>query len=370
MTHPLTRLRFHFAAMLLAASLGSSVLHAQVTQAAGYTPPDDTPALKVGVVIFADYTYARAPLLTDGDSNKVHLNQFNVGRAYINVTGNISHLVAFRLTPDIAREAGAGSTLAGSLVFRLKYAYAQLNIDDWLSKGSWLRLGIQQTPWVDFEEGVYRYRFQGPVFSDREGFLSSADAGLSFKYNFPSNYGDIHAGVYNGETYNKLEANDQKALQVRASLRPFATSTPVLRGLRASLYYDADHYVKNAPRRRVIGALTFEHPRLNVGAQYLHAKDQTSAKKLEANGKGISVWATPRTTTGLEGLIRYDHLTPNTILDTQSRNRTIVGMAYWLPHQGSVAAAFLLDYESATFDNFTPTQPSQSKIALHGLITF
>ena len=66
-----------------------------------------------------------------------------------------------------------------------------------------MRLGIQQTPWVDFEEGIYRYRFQGTVFSEREGLLSSADAGASFHYTLPSNYGDLHAGLYNGEGYNK-----------------------------------------------------------------------------------------------------------------------------------------------------------------------
>ena len=54
-----------------------------------------------------------------------------------------------------------------SLVFRIKYAYAQFNLDDWMTRGSWVRLGIQQTPWVDFEEGIYRYRFQGTVFAER-----------------------------------------------------------------------------------------------------------------------------------------------------------------------------------------------------------
>ena len=29
---------------------------AQVTPAGGYTPPDDTPAIKVGATLFADYT--------------------------------------------------------------------------------------------------------------------------------------------------------------------------------------------------------------------------------------------------------------------------------------------------------------------------
>ena len=61
---------------------------------------------------------------------------------------------------------------------------------------------MQQTPLVDFMESVYRYRFQGTVFEEREGFLSSSDVGVSFHYNLPGNYGDVHAGIYNGETYS------------------------------------------------------------------------------------------------------------------------------------------------------------------------
>ena len=85
------------------------VARAQVSPAAGYTPPDDTPALKVGVTIFADFTYNSSPKVIDADSNRVHLSAFNIARAYINVTGNISHLLAFRVTPDVVRESGAGS---------------------------------------------------------------------------------------------------------------------------------------------------------------------------------------------------------------------------------------------------------------------
>ena len=32
--------------------------------------------------------------------------RFDVARAYINITGKISHLVAFRITPDITRQSG------------------------------------------------------------------------------------------------------------------------------------------------------------------------------------------------------------------------------------------------------------------------
>ena len=78
---------------------------AQVTPAAGYTPPDDTPSIKVGATIYVDYTYTAAPKATDADGNEYHPNAFNVTRGYININGKVSHIVAFRITPDInARE--------------------------------------------------------------------------------------------------------------------------------------------------------------------------------------------------------------------------------------------------------------------------
>src|SRR5258708_4232356 len=128
-------------AVMIAASAA-----AQVTPAAGYTPPDDTPKINVGAVIFADYTYVESPKAKDADGNSINNSSFNVTRAYINVTGNLNHLIAFRITPDISRETSTTSSLSGSQLFRIKYAYAQLNLDDWTTKGSFVRAGIQQNP--------------------------------------------------------------------------------------------------------------------------------------------------------------------------------------------------------------------------------
>ena len=51
--------------------------------------------------MFADYTYTNTPEATDVDGNLVHPSAFNVSRSYINITGNISHRIAFRVTPDL-----------------------------------------------------------------------------------------------------------------------------------------------------------------------------------------------------------------------------------------------------------------------------
>ena len=242
----------------------------------------------------------------------------------------------------------------------------------WMTKGSYARFGIQQTPWLDFAEGIYRYRFQGTMFVEREGYFASSDGGASFHYQLPANYGDVHVGVYNGENYNKAEVNNEKSYQIRGTVRPFANpaTSAILRGFRASLFYDADRYVKDGPRNRFIAGFTYEHPYLNAAFEFLDTADRTSITKPEADGRGYSIWATPKSPKGFEALLRYDHLKPNTLLGAEVRNRTIFGVSYWFPHQGTVTSALLLDYDGQTFENFSPALPRQARVAVHGLISF
>jgi len=382
---------------MLMAIVASRSASAQITPAAGYVPADDTPSIRVGMTLFPVYTFQTDPKITDADGHTVSKNAFDIARSYINITGNISHIVAFRITPDITRESGlltlaSGSSVSSdSLVFRIKYAYAQFNLDDWVTRGSWARFGIQQTPWVDFEEGIYRYRFQGTVFAERIPLpttMTSADAGASFHLNFPSNYGDLHVGIYNGENYQKVETNNQKALEFRGTVRPFASGVPVLRGIRAHLVYYNDQYGRNDERRRLMGNVTFEHKYINAGFDYLSAKDQTLATAAEVSSNGYSLWVTPRMPfdngASWEALLRYDHWTPNTstgfvpaatspgpgatVFNDQKQKRTIAGVAYWFPHQGNVSTAILFDYDGQSFDNMI-TAPSKG-VAIHGLVSF
>jgi hypothetical protein len=340
---------------------------AQVTPAAGYRPPDDTPSVKLGVTLFADYTLQSSPEITDAAGNSVNPSAFQIGRTYLNVTGQVHHLLSFRITPDIRPETGTGSALNGSYTFRIKYAFAQVNLDDWMTRGSWVRLGMQQTPFIDYGESVYRYRFQGPIFPDREGYLSSSDAGLAFHTNFKNNYGDVHAGVYNGETYSRFETNDRKAFQIRGTLRPLPMA-PRLRGLRVSAFYDADAPVKDGKRNRFVADASFEHTLVNAGFMYLAARDRALPTARDVKGRGFSAWVTPRTTKGWEGLLRYDHLEPDTSDDSR-KNRTIAGVAYWLPVTGA-SAAFLLDYEQVDYEHFAPARPKEQRVALHCLVNF
>ncbi len=347
------------------------------------TPPADPVSVKVGGTIFADYTYQDAPKSTDSDKNSINPNSFEVRRAYINVTGNITKDISFRITPDVGARAATTTTTSGlangqtvsashsydgSLLVRLKYAFGQFSLDNYVTHGSWIRIGQQQTPYVDFMEGVYRYRFQGTIFAEREAYLSSSDVGLSGRLNLPNDYGELHLGYYNGDTYSKAEANDQKAFQIRGTLRPFPKLAE-LKGLRVTAFYDLDHPVKNADRKRFIANATFEHKYLIAGLEYIDAEDNSSATKPAVSSNGFSVWAEPRTTFGLEGLFRYDNLKPNKDVDAK-KTRTLVGVSYWFKmFKAGPSTAVLADFEQVNYD--TPlNKPTEKRFELKTLLNF
>jgi len=331
-------------------------------------PAESEFKVKVGGTIYADYTFTDSPKGKDADGHSIQSNSWNVGRAYLNVTGNVTKLIAFRITPDISRENGDGSTLKGSYSLRLKYAFGQLNLDEWLGHGSWIRLGQQQTPIVDFNEAIYRYRFQGTVMEEREGYLTSSDVGLSMHVAIPGDYGDVHAGYYNGDGYSKAEANDQKAWQIRATLRP-APGTAA-NGFRITGFYDKDAYIRDGKRERLIGEISWDSSWLNAGALYLKTRDRTSPTKPEADGKGFSIFATPRTSFGLEALLRYDEFRPNDSSDAKKK-RTIAGLAYWFPvTEKGAACALLLDYDNVKYEGVSPSRPNDTRYALHMLVNF
>lgn len=357
--------------LLLCALLVPRLAAAQVTPASGFTPGDDTQSVRVTATFFGNWTWTKSPKSTDAAGNPFSPNSFDVARAYINILGNISHVVNFRFTPDVSRMTTAGNNLTGSLLYRTKYAFMQMNLDDWTGsfKQSWVRFGIQQTPLIDYEEGVYRYRFQGTMYVERDGGLASSDAGVSFHSNLPNGYGDFHVGVYNGEGYSAAETNQEKAMMVRGSIRPMPMGTAATKGLRLTGFYIADHAVADATKTRGLFSVLYEHRRFNFGAEYLAKNDQPLPTSPEVKSGGYSVFVTPffkEKGNGPEVLIRYDVYKLNKDLDPE-RHRAIAGFAYWFPHPGGTStAALLLDYEQVT----EPGTVKQQRVALHALINF
>lgn len=333
-------------------------------QTTGSSAAPTVPSVRVGGTIFADYTVVEAPKVRDAAGRDVTGHAFHLMRSYINVTGSVTDRITFRITPDIVRQSE--TNVAGSLMFRLKYAYFNVALPHNMS----LRAGMQQTPFVDGQESVYRYRFQGLSFSERDAALASSDVGVSWRAPL-GRYGDVHVGVYNGEGYNKPEVNAQKALMARVTVRPLPDHG-VAKGLRLTGYYHGDAYVKDAPRTRAMGTIWFEHARFNAGLDLLRKVDQPLPTATKVTGEGLSVFVTPffdRKGRGLEGLLRVDFFDPNVDV-AGSQRRVIAGLAYWFPKPGSATAALLANVEQLSYRGGAVARPTDRKFGVHALISF
>ena len=145
----------------------------------------------------------------------------------------------------------------------------------------------------------------------------------------------------------------------------------IWKGLRLTGFIVDDHYAEADKRMRGIGQVTFEHPRINAGFDYLQAKDRASKAVSEVDARGWSVWATPKLAKGWELLLRHDHLEPNKNASSQKQKRNIAGIAYWLPNLApGVTSAILFDYDSLARTGLTPSVPRTTNYEIKTLINF
>ncbi|MBK5257663.1 MAG: hypothetical protein JJE39_16690, partial [Vicinamibacteria bacterium] len=152
-----------------------------------------------------------------------------------------------------------------------------------------------------------------------------------------------------------------------ATLRP-APNRPVFKGLRLTAFLDADRYIKSAPRNRFVTSAVFEHPRVNLGVNYITATDQTSVRAPRVDSGGYSAWIQPRTKMGLEGVLRFDNVNPNKLRDARKK-RSLMGVSYWLKTQGSAQVALFASIEKVNYDALL-ARANERRLAMSFLFTY
>lgn len=310
------------ALICLTAVLFASTVSAQSTSqnpAPSQPVAPEYPIVRFGVLSYLQYASEL--------ENKDGLNAFDVTRAYLNVNGQLSSNVRFRFTPDIKRVTDG--SLAGSLTVRVKYAFLQI---DNLTPRSWIRFGMAQTPWLDFEESVNRYRVQGTMFAEREGLIpGSADFGVGYFSSLPGNFGEFHVGVYNGEGYTQPEVNKYKSVQGRLTIRP-APGRGLANYIRVSGFFSAGWYAADRPRRLGIVMAHYEHPHLVATIERVDATENPNPlATVNTERSGWSFFVEPRQgPTGWAGLVRVESYDPDRAIDDNTHRRFIGGVAYWL----------------------------------------
>lgn len=312
----------------------------------------------VGGLVYAQYQYNVASDSLKADSAIQHINNFDITRAYITVTGRLSAGVTGRVTGDIFNGGGAG----GAHAYRLKYAYVA-----WTPQGSPLvwKLGLTNNPFIEFEDALWDYRMQGPMPLDRAGYVASADFGAAVDGRFNADQFNFSAGIFNGETYTGTLGDNRKDLEARATFRLLRSDdSSRLGGLRLTGYAHVGAPSSGGKRDRFDGLLSYHGSHVTLAAEYAVTKDSTSggnttvgggavAAKPELDGRVIAAFGVlriPHTRVSVIG--RVDVVDPNTNAANDKTTRLIAGIAYQLTPN----VRLLADVDNVSYERgFVPT---------------
>lgn len=149
-----------------------------------------------------------------GDSPK-EFNEFDLDRAYLVLWAKLWDKGKIRYTLE-----GGDLRENGTDEFQVVTKHFFLEIQDTLFEGDYLRMGQTDLPWVPYSEGIWNYRFQGTVFADRSGYLTSTDLGIGYGGKFPKGYGSWQINAANGEGWKKNETGKHKDAHFRLTLNP------------------------------------------------------------------------------------------------------------------------------------------------------
>jgi hypothetical protein len=300
--------------------------------------------VKVGGVVYAQYQY----LLSDeaGDANN-----FDVARAYLNVTGAFGHGISGRVTADIYRPGD------GSLTYRLKYAYAAYTPEN---SALTFKLGQIHTPWVDFEEALWDFRMQGTIALDRNSYLTSSDFGAGIDGSWGKDAVTAQVGVYNGEGYNRTPGDRHKDFAGRVSVRLLSTDDESRTGgLRLSAFGLHGEPTGGGIRSRALGMLSYRSKLVTLAAEYAITRDRADdpappalPDAATARGEVVTAFGVLRIPdTPVMLISRVDVVNPDVDVSGDRRTRYIGGVAYQL----SPNLRLLADIDHLSYEGGAPT---------------
>jgi hypothetical protein len=274
--------------------------------------------VSVGGVVYSQFMYG----LKDDSSliatrgAPAHDNNFDVTRAYVNVTGKFSDGVQTRITTDVDGRKAASNQLS----IRLKYAYV-----GWTPQGSALtfKTGLMQTPWIDYDEAVWGYRMQGTTLFDRTSFMPSSDFGLGADGNWNKDQVNMQVGVYDGEGYSNAPGDPGKDASGRVSVRLANTDQGGrVGGVRLTGFAQVGSATGGSSRSRFIGQLSYKSKSLTLAGEYGMRQDSTGAHTPKQKGAAFGVFGVLNIPNSKAAIIaRFETFDPNT--DSTSNSTTV-----------------------------------------------
>lgn len=282
----------------------------------------------------------------DTQGPKDDFNEFNIDRIYVGLNWKVGEKARLRYTLE-----GGDLREAGKENFEVTTKHFYLEVKDVLYRSSYLRLGQADLPWVPYEEALWGYRFQGTVFPDRSGYLTSTDLGMVLGGEIPKGRGSWQFALVNGEGWKKKEIGKHKDVHLRLTVNPPASAgfwkNFFVAGFFSTGTYDG---VSSGPtsRHRRIAQMGYKAAgRITFVGEYLWASDPSSEMKSrhpslasragqESEGRGYSLFGvlnfsalSPESAAARwEFILRLDHLDPDHKIARNGLERWIGGISY------------------------------------------
>ncbi len=315
----------------------------------------------------------------NGDLADKAYSKTRIKRAYLDVNAKLLPFLSARVTEDVTQDS------TGDWKARFKYIYGKFSAHDiGFVTDPYLEFGLAHMPWLDFEEHIDNFRMQDEMFMERNGLFNSADVGLmvggllggkvSAEYQnsvskaYPGRYGSFQIGVYDGAGYHAAEANQNKVLEGRLTIRPLPDAVP---GLQFTYFgINGKGNTAAAPDWTLnTGMVSYESEVAVVTAQYVSGKGSQSGTAVDGSGKslprnGWSGFVEGKLTKQWSLIARYDEFNPNTDVSGLKTKRTIGGVAYKLG-KGNV---LLLDYDRLRYEQ--AGKPDDKRVQLTLQVAF
>jgi hypothetical protein len=318
---------------------------------ASTTRADSFKAPALSGTVFAQLMY---DLTSYDDADREGAWSFDVNRVYVNVKGAVTEKLHYRVTADVGREKDTyytyelvydeatqqyelvetKHTKEGKLDFYAKYAY--FDVRDVIPEHS-IYGGIEKTPWIDYEQGIWGWRIVRKVAVDDRKFDNSADLGIGVAGEFGNGLVEHHLTFTNGAGYKAVEDGlSGKAAAYRLSLFPLV-SNEALKGLSVNAFVRADNLGEKVaegadknPSTVYGGLLGLEHEYVNFGGGYFMKSDGEGDNKVDGNVMTAYATGHFQATEGMSihPLVRYDMYEPNGDVDDDERALIIGGAAF------------------------------------------
>ncbi len=239
-----------------------------VGQAAPATEAGTTPQslwVHPGMEVFAQYALTST---YGSQAGSTWFHDLELPRAHFSLDGGEGPVRA-RVLFEVVQSAAYGSLIGvggNSILYRIREAYAA-----WTPfHGFEIEAGVVPTFTIAELDGTWMLDAITASMLETTGLASPADMGATVRYNFPSKYGWIAMGAFNGEGYTSPELNRGESGELALELHPLPHGA--LRPLALFGSYVAGATgVDPARSNRATGGLLWQGRMFRGGLSYTYA---------------------------------------------------------------------------------------------------